>query len=200
MLTARVAGAMPALATVSEITALPAQMHCEPMGQRLSSTRAAKVTVRPGPDTVTGWPRPRVNDWPSVTVRAPAVVGGEVVGMPVAARVVVGRGLVVVGRATVVASRVDEVVVATVVGADAGKLDGSVVDFVSVDGPSSPQPASARSATTLIAARTRCTEPPSAAQPPMPRYQAVCGYLTNASKRATTFLGGLTQSRRCLGS
>src|SRR5688572_16440924 len=114
-------------------------MHCEPMGQRLSSTSAAKVTMRPGPDTMTGWPKPRVNDWPSATVRTPAVVGGEVVGMTVE----VGRGLVVVGRGTVVAA-VDEVMFATVVGAEAGTLDGSVVDVVSVDGSSSPQPASAR--------------------------------------------------------
>jgi hypothetical protein len=84
--------------------------------------------------------------------------------MAVAARVVVGRGFVVVGRATVVARRVDEVVLATVVGADAGTLDGSVVDLVSVDVPSSPQPASARIAATIIAARSRCTEPPFAAR------------------------------------
>ena len=157
---------MPAFATVSEITALPAQMHCDPTGQRLSSRSAAKVTVRPGPDTVTDWPRPSVNDWPSATVRTPAVVGGEVVGTALVARVVVGRGLVVVGRATVVATRVEEVVFATVVGTDAGTLDATVVEIVSVDAPSSPHEASARIATTVIAASSRCTSHLFAARPP----------------------------------
>lgn len=178
MLTARVAGAMPAFATVSEITALPAWMHCEPMGQRLSSTSAANVTVRPGPDTVTGWPTPTVNDWPSATVRTPTVVGGEVMSTAVVATVVVGRGLVVVGRATVVAGRVDEVVLAIVVGASAGTLDEGVVDLVSVEGLSSPHAASAKSATTIVAARSRCTEPPFAARAAyVRRYQAVWDYL-----------------------
>lgn len=178
LLTASVAGAMPAFATASEITALPAQTHCEPMGQRLSSTNATKVTVRPGPDTVTGWPTPTANDWPSTAVRPPVVVGGEVVGTAVVARVVVGRGLVVVGRATVVASRVDEVALRTVVWVLVGTLDWIVVDPASGVGPLSPHAASAKIAATLIAARSRCTEPPFAARAAHLRtYQAVCAYL-----------------------
>jgi hypothetical protein len=80
--------------------------------------------------------------------------------------VVVGRGLVVVGRATVVATRVEEVVFATVVGADAGTLDATAVELVPVDAPSSPHEVSARIATTVLAASSRCTSHLFAARPP----------------------------------
>lgn len=54
-----------------------------------------------------------------------------------------------------------------------GTPDGSVVDVDSADGRSSPHATRAIAAATLIAAKIRCTVPPSAARPPnRPKYSA----------------------------
>ena len=161
----RVAGAVPALDTGTVMTALPATMHCTPIGHRLSDTTDPNVTESPSPATDTASPTAREKVSPNETVRTCGVVvagdvgGGGVVGAGVVGTGVVGadvdRGAVGVGVVVVVV-----VVVVVELGADVG---GRVDVGAAVDDPPSPQaPAAASSATTaqdLARGRRSATRP-----------------------------------------